>query len=205
MTETLYRFYDTAGALLYIGITANPPARFRAHSKEKDWWRTVTTIRVESHPDRVSVLAAERAAIVQERPRHNVMHNGTGASSVDKGGVPQLDRLAPIQPGDWVALGLADGDCPVGRVAAIDYTFISVQLKSFLSGCIGARTRVVRWTEIERIEAAYPEDAEDQNGLLLIDDEHLGQMQSAWMRSRGWDEADYGKAAIAVRAEMRER
>lgn len=74
-TWTLYRFYDAADALLYVGITGAPRKRWQTHSGLKSWWPDVVTVTVEHHPDRGSVLEAERLAIITERPRHNVVHN----------------------------------------------------------------------------------------------------------------------------------
>lgn len=72
--NTLYRFFDRAGQLLYIGITVNPPARFRDH-QNKTWWHLVTTIALETHATQASLLEAEQRAIVAERPLFNVVHN----------------------------------------------------------------------------------------------------------------------------------
>jgi excinuclease UvrABC nuclease subunit len=70
----LYRFFDEAGELLYVGITVNLPLRLRAHS-QRDWWTDVRTMTAEEHPDREAVLVAERVAIEGEHPRHNVCLN----------------------------------------------------------------------------------------------------------------------------------
>lgn len=74
-THALYRFHATDGTLLYVGITADPGARWRKHAHEKPWWHDVATITVETHPNRAAVLQAERAAIITEQPRYNVVHN----------------------------------------------------------------------------------------------------------------------------------
>lgn len=70
--HTLYRFYDRAGGLLYVGITNNPPRRFGKHKDEKEWWRHVARIALEHHPTREALAAAERAAIETEGPLHNI-------------------------------------------------------------------------------------------------------------------------------------
>lgn len=74
--QALYRFFDEAGDLLYVGVTADLGGRWKAHSKDKPWWSDVRSCTVEPHPDRAAVLAAERSAIESERPRYNVVHNG---------------------------------------------------------------------------------------------------------------------------------
>ena len=73
--HVLYRFYDTSGDLLYVGITADPVSRWRSHRGEKPWWHEVTNITLEVHPDRDTVLAAETIAIATEKPRYNIVHN----------------------------------------------------------------------------------------------------------------------------------
>src|SRR5690554_1450800 len=74
-TTTLYRFYDKDDRLLYVGITNNFGARFSHHSNLKAWWEDVARSSMEHFPNRKAALAAERAAIVAERPRFNIVHN----------------------------------------------------------------------------------------------------------------------------------
>jgi hypothetical protein len=81
--ETLYRFRDAGGALLYVGITRNPWARFAHHAKTKPWWREMATIQVEHYPDRESVQIAEAEAIRAEGPRYNVIMYEAARSARD--------------------------------------------------------------------------------------------------------------------------
>lgn len=74
MTHVLYRFYSATGQLLYVGITANPPMRFKAHRHTKDWWPEVVGITLERYATRGDLANAERRAIQVERPLHNVAH-----------------------------------------------------------------------------------------------------------------------------------
>jgi predicted GIY-YIG superfamily endonuclease len=69
-THSVYRLYNRHGALLYVGCTSNFEKRLGEH-RRKSWAREVTRHVVEEHPDRKSALAAERAAIRAECPRHN--------------------------------------------------------------------------------------------------------------------------------------
>ena len=73
--HVLYRFFNSTGQLLYIGITMNPPQRFKEHRDSKDWWTEVAGITVENYPNRTALAEAERRAIKVERPRHNIAHN----------------------------------------------------------------------------------------------------------------------------------
>lgn len=74
--HVLYRFYAADDQLLYIGITADPPVRFRSHGATKRWWAEVANVRLEHHADRDALAVAERDAIRAERPRYNIIHNG---------------------------------------------------------------------------------------------------------------------------------
>lgn len=74
--HTLYRFWDSSEQLLYIGISGSPETRWRAHGRDKPWWRDVCRVTVEHFDNRADLEAAEIAAIREEKPRHNVTHNG---------------------------------------------------------------------------------------------------------------------------------
>lgn len=70
--QTLYRFFDSAGVLLYVGVTDEVATRWRTHAKTRPWWIQVATITLEHHASRAAVLDAELAAIKAERPLYNV-------------------------------------------------------------------------------------------------------------------------------------
>lgn len=74
--HTLYRFYDADDVLLYVGQSVNPGRRMEKHRDTQTWWRDVARIEMEQHPDKVTLLAAEREAIKEEKPLHNVRMNG---------------------------------------------------------------------------------------------------------------------------------
>ncbi|MFI6105818.1 hypothetical protein [Streptomyces sp. NPDC051310] len=72
---TLYRMYDAADRLLYIGITCNQSQRWEQHRDKSAWWPLVVRKELTSLPNRQAALAAERAAILAEEPAHNVSGN----------------------------------------------------------------------------------------------------------------------------------
>ena len=72
---TLYRFFDSSDALLYIGRTVNPGRRMEKHRDTQPWWSEVTRITMEQQPDLSTLCAAERQAIESEKPLHNVRMN----------------------------------------------------------------------------------------------------------------------------------
>jgi predicted GIY-YIG superfamily endonuclease len=74
-TYHLYRHFDKAGTLLYIGVTLDPLRRTIAHRTRAHWWAEVATITLERYADRRTALEAEVAAIKAERPTHNVHKN----------------------------------------------------------------------------------------------------------------------------------
>lgn len=67
----LYRLH--AGAhLAYIGVSSNPQSRFVSHRRKKPWWSSVDRVELRWFPSRAEAFAAERAAIVNESPLHNI-------------------------------------------------------------------------------------------------------------------------------------
>jgi predicted GIY-YIG superfamily endonuclease len=73
--HVLYRFVDGLGQLLYVGITKNPAARLRRHGTDQIWWEQVTTIHLQRFGNRQQLLAAEKHAILHERPIYNKQCN----------------------------------------------------------------------------------------------------------------------------------
>lgn len=67
----LYRLFDKAGRLLYVGITWDLRIRLRAHRRRAPWWPAVATGTSEQHPDWFRAGSAERATIAEEHPIHN--------------------------------------------------------------------------------------------------------------------------------------
>lgn len=94
-TYTLYRFFGANEELLYIGLTAAPWDRWRAHSRDKAWWTEVETVTVEHFEDFESLAAAERNAIGLERPRYNLALQ-TGASNEDREAAREAVRAAVV-------------------------------------------------------------------------------------------------------------
>lgn len=68
----LYRFWDAAGHLLYVGISRNPAERWAKHRQKKAWWPAATLISYMLYPTDYAALCAENEAIRSERPLHNI-------------------------------------------------------------------------------------------------------------------------------------
>lgn len=73
----IYRLYNADNQLLYVGISRDPDARWKAHRYEepKAWCALVASRSLEWLDSREDALAAEATAIKSERPRFNGTHN----------------------------------------------------------------------------------------------------------------------------------
>lgn len=71
----LYRMYDAAGDLLYVGQSHDPCTRLLHHRCLAEWALQVARIDVEWHPNKAIAIAAETAAIAADWPKHNIAHN----------------------------------------------------------------------------------------------------------------------------------
>jgi predicted GIY-YIG superfamily endonuclease len=72
---TLYRHYDKAGKLLYVGQTNDPPRRLREHQDYAGWWDKVSCTWYEHFNFPEEVADAEKIAIATESPIWNLSHN----------------------------------------------------------------------------------------------------------------------------------
>jgi len=87
--QTLYRFYDAEGSLLYVGITKFFEPRLKQHYKNAEWFFETVHVRLEHYQTRQEVELAETCAIQTERPKYNL------AKSLDKD--VALDALALLR------------------------------------------------------------------------------------------------------------
>lgn len=69
--HAVYRLWDDAGKLLYVGVTGNLGRRLDNHA-EKRWFLRVSSITLEWFRDRDTAEEAEVAAIRDEEPEYNV-------------------------------------------------------------------------------------------------------------------------------------
>jgi predicted GIY-YIG superfamily endonuclease len=73
--QYLYRLFGADGNLLYTGVSDDWTRRLRQHWLGKQWSAEILGVTLETYPDRLAVLAAERKAIRAEGPLYNVQHN----------------------------------------------------------------------------------------------------------------------------------
>lgn len=94
-THLLYRLYDADEQLLYIGRTNDLKHRFSRHAKVQPWWGDVARSAVETLPDLETLKAAEKAAIIEEKPLHNIVYNGRPLTDTDDCPVPAWLAISP--------------------------------------------------------------------------------------------------------------
>jgi hypothetical protein len=70
-TQTLYRFFDSEGRLLYVGISKFFEARLKQHYRNSSWFFESVTCTLEHFDTREQVEQAESLAIKTENPIHN--------------------------------------------------------------------------------------------------------------------------------------
>lgn len=75
MSETLYRFFDQQGNLLYVGISNNWQDRLKQHYKDSAFHDESATITLEHFETRAEVEEAEKQAILTEGPKYNKAFN----------------------------------------------------------------------------------------------------------------------------------
>lgn len=69
----LYRHFDAAGRLLYVGQSLSVLTRVSDHRKSP-WFREIATIKIERFPTKAALDEAEKSAIRNEMPPHNKYH-----------------------------------------------------------------------------------------------------------------------------------
>lgn len=79
--ESLYRYYNAQGELLYIGISSQYAIRAAQHSKKSPWYAESANVTIEHCRDREDALLKEKKAIRLERPKYNKLHNGWKGSA----------------------------------------------------------------------------------------------------------------------------
>jgi len=108
----LYRLYDAAGSLLYLGISASPEARLQDHAVDKHWFHLVVTRSVEWYPSRLVALAAEAEATAAEKPLHDSSWRKSGSSPRPQWTNPEgLQRVV-----EGLSREIADGQHSRGAV-----------------------------------------------------------------------------------------
>lgn len=72
--HAVYRLFDEAGALLYVGMSHWPAGRIDNHRKDKPWRHEIHRWAVTWYRSKDAALSIERTAIEAELPKYNRAH-----------------------------------------------------------------------------------------------------------------------------------
>ena len=104
----LYRHFSKDGELLYVGVSLSTLQRLGQHASNSEWYARIARVDIEQFPSREEALEAERRAIMDERPKHNIVHKNAASerareleqelllSAKEKGRL--VRRVAYVQP-----------------------------------------------------------------------------------------------------------
>lgn len=114
----LYRHFDAAGSLLYVGKSVKHLERLAQHKDTAHWYDRIRTVTVERFPTEAEALAAEDKAIKEEKPECNI--------------APGNSPYRPSLPKHDEVLDRIDQQTAVGqRVAAVYRELISAWGKNW--------------------------------------------------------------------------
>jgi hypothetical protein len=71
----LYRHFDRAGKLLYVGVSLSAVSRLAEHLNGSGWAQQIARVDIETFESRTEALRAERLAIIKEAPAYNVVYS----------------------------------------------------------------------------------------------------------------------------------
>ena len=87
-TPTVYRLFNRAGELLYVGVTKNVGNRLLGHARCQPWWPDVDSVSTQCFATRAQAEAEEGRAIALEDPLHNLELPSSGRDHVGTNWVP---------------------------------------------------------------------------------------------------------------------
>ncbi len=74
----LYRHFNDAGVLLYVGVSLDVVRRLGQHESAPGWYEQISTVTIERHESRKAALLAEQDAINSENPAYNIRGRRAG-------------------------------------------------------------------------------------------------------------------------------
>jgi len=152
----LYRHYDSAGRLLYVGISLSAVQRLAQHRDHSHWFEDIANVAIERHESREQALAAERAAIIKEqplcnlqRPKKNHLKKERRQSPAEKSAQDLTSRIVQFNP--MYSMAEVANALGVG-VTAVKRWIENGQLSSVVVS--GNRHKITGWQLIEFLEHA---------------------------------------------------
>jgi len=101
----VYRAYNAAGQLLYVGMTGNPARRAKMHRSRSPWWHEAARFRLVGPLSQARAAQMEEEAIWSEGPIYNRPH----ASDFPAFGLPTYSQAHAAR---WNALCRARWSAP---------------------------------------------------------------------------------------------
>lgn len=117
-STSLYRHFDGAGTLLYVGVSLSALHRLSQHRNHSHWFSKIKTVTIEHFSSREMAIEAETNAIRDERPLYNLLGNENKKTYVvdnlensRENIAHQIVALKPIYKPDEIAemLGISRG------------------------------------------------------------------------------------------------
>ena len=71
-TTALYRHFGPSDELLYVGISLSAVVRLSQHRDGSEWFQKIKRVSIEHFATRADALKAEREAVSNEKPIHNI-------------------------------------------------------------------------------------------------------------------------------------
>jgi DNA-binding transcriptional regulator YhcF (GntR family)/predicted GIY-YIG superfamily endonuclease len=127
MRTALYRYFDDADSLLYVGIAYDPDERQKQHAltAQDSWWPMQKRRTVEWRDSREDAERAERRAIRVEQPRFN-QHHATAWG-------PEIRAVATSRD-TQKRLGMCDLTAGRSRSVAPEYVRLAEYLRERIEG-----------------------------------------------------------------------
>lgn len=116
----LYRLFNSADELLYVGITKDLLSRLAAHRDWQPWWSDVDYYAVKEYKTRDEAEKAEAHLIATASPEHNKLP-GVNIKSDKQPTEPRnrAKRYIPLPPNEAEYLGSLNGDEAFSRAAEL--------------------------------------------------------------------------------------
>jgi predicted GIY-YIG superfamily endonuclease len=137
----LYRHFDSAGRLLYVGIANDPHKRLYGHARTP-WIKLVAQSTYEKLKNRAEAEEAEVKAILDEKPLWNVCHNSRHAS----GAVRPLSL--PRKPGDPIMVAQPTETCFASCGASVSFATGGPASQRYRSIPDNARNRMATYRAV---------------------------------------------------------
>ena len=139
----LYRWFNKAHELLYIGISSSIGSRVKAHSKFSNWFVESAYMTVEWAKTPEELSQKERLAIRKERPLYNISHNEKPRRKAFSTAVTQREKILLAT----VETLFAKQDAATETISLLEARLQNAQLEKELFGLQARRAELIYRSE----------------------------------------------------------